>query len=75
MVLDINEVIVDSYTLQEGYIYRDGFVFTSGQESPVIYNRIVIRVPERAGAGEPRMGYSYRTLEEHIEGTGDRYLF
>lgn len=67
MVLDIDEIITDPYLLRENYIYRDGFVFTSGQEYPVIFNRIVIRVPERARADESRMGYSYRTLEEHIE--------
>lgn len=67
MVLDIDEIITDSYLLQEGYIFRDGFVFTLGQKYPVIFNRIVIRVPERAREDKVRTGYSYRTLEEHIE--------
>lgn len=67
MVLDINEIITDPYMLREGYIFRDGFVFTSGQDNPVIFNRIVIRVPDRAREDKVRTGYSYRTLEEHIE--------
>lgn len=64
--LDINEIITDYHILCEGYIYRDGFVFTFGQNNPAILNRLVIRKPERARANETRMGYSYRSLEEHI---------
>ena len=65
--LDINEIITDYHILCEGYIYRDGFVFTFGQEKPAVFNRIVIRKPERARADGTRLGYSYRSLEEHIE--------
>ena len=67
MVLRINDIITDPYTLHEGFIYREGFVFTFGQEFPAIFDRIVIRKPERARADETRMGYSYRTFKEHIE--------
>lgn len=67
MVLDIDEIITDPYLLREGYIFRDGFVFSMGEEYPTIFNRIVIRVPERAREDKVRTGYSYRTLEEHIE--------
>lgn len=67
MVLDINEIITDPYMLREGYIFRDGFVFTFGQDYPAVFNRIVIRVPEMAREDKVRMGYSYRTLDEHIE--------
>lgn len=66
MALKIDEIITDPYILREGYIIRDGFVFTSGQEN-AIYNRIVVRHPQRARADETRMGYSYRTLDEHVE--------
>lgn len=65
--VDINDVITDYFILSEGYLLREGFVFTIGQENPTVFNRIVIRKPERARADEARMGYSYRTLEEHIE--------
>ena len=65
--LNINEIIKDYHIINEGYIYRNGFVFTFGQEEPVIFNRIVIRKPECARADETKMGYSYRSLEEHIE--------
>ena len=67
MELNINETIMDPYVLGEGHIYRDGFVFREGQENPSIFNRIFIRKPERAKADESTRGFSYRTLEEHIE--------
>lgn len=67
MELTINGEITDQYILREGYIFRDGFVFTLGQDYPPIYNRLVIRSPQRARADDPRVGYSHRTLEEHLD--------
>lgn len=66
MVLNINEVITDSYILKEGYIYRDGFVFVEGEENPVIYNRLLIRVPKEAREDAIMAGKSWRTIDEHI---------
>lgn len=65
MILD--DVIVDRFILNEGFMYRDGFVFTYGQKNPAVFDRIVVRVPHRTRANERRMGYSSKTLEEHIE--------
>lgn len=67
MELNINEIITDPFILREGYIHRDGFVFTFGQEFPAVFNRIVIRSPQRGRSDGMRMGYSTRTLVEHIE--------
>lgn len=63
----LDEVIVDRFTLNEGYIYRDGFVFTYGQKKPPVFDRLVVRVPCRTRANERKIGYSSRTLEDHIE--------
>lgn len=66
MKMRINEVIDDPYLLGEGYIYRDGYVFTTGDINPERFNRLVIRFPKRARGDEHRLGFSERTLEEHI---------
>ena len=65
--LNLNELITDHFILVEGYIIRDGYFFIEGKKNSNIFNRIVIRKPDLARADEMRMGYSYRTLEEHIE--------
>lgn len=66
MEISINETITDWCTLNEGYIFRDGFVFTRGQRNSTIFDRLVIRVPERTRASDQKQGYSYRSLDEHI---------
>lgn len=66
MEISINETITDWCTLNEGYIYRDGFVFTRGQRNSAIFDRLIIRVPERTRASDKKQGYSYRSLDEHI---------
>lgn len=66
MGLKIDDVITDTYILREGYIYRNGFVFIEGQSNPVVYNRLLIREPERAQCDIKVNGYSYRTLRDHI---------
>lgn len=67
MVLKFDDIITDPYMLQQGYIYRDGFIFTFGQDNPAVFNRIVIRKPERARDFSNNLGFSYRSFEEHIE--------
>lgn len=32
----------------------------------MVYNRLVIRVPSNARGNEPKLGFSYRSVEEHI---------
>lgn len=63
----IDKEITDHHILREGYIHRDGFIFTFGSRFPPIMNRLVIRIPNRAHTNEQFNGYSYRTLDEHIE--------
>lgn len=62
----LNEIITDHFTLSEGYLYRDGFVFTRGQQYPAVFDRLVVRTPMRTRANERKLGYSNRTLPEHI---------
>ena len=66
MEMIIDEIITDFCTLNEGYIYRDGFVFTRSQRNSAVFDRLVIRVPARTRASEKKQGYSYRSLDEHI---------
>ena len=66
MEISINETITDWCTLNEGFIYRDGFVFTRGKSNSAVFDRLVIRVPMRTRANERKQGYSYRSLDEHI---------
>lgn len=62
-----NKVITDIDTLGKHYIIRDGFVFTCLTEPTNVYNAIVIRNPQTADCFSPKHGFSFRTLEEHIE--------
>lgn len=67
MAIRVDEIITDPYILREGHVFREGFVFTEGQSCPVVYNRLLIRVPEFAQNDMKKTGYSTRTLEEHVE--------
>jgi hypothetical protein len=62
----INEVITDSYTFQQGYLHRQGYVFAPLTQSN-IYDAIVIRNPSHCQAWCPQHGFSDHSLEEHIE--------
>ena len=62
----IDAPVDDPHILREGHIYRDGFVFVKGQKNPAVFNRILIRKPERAKVNERMRGFSSRTLDEHI---------
>lgn len=62
-----NQVITDIYDLQNGYMFRDGFVFTSCTDPSNIYDAIVIRNPENANSLTPRKGISSHSLKDHIQ--------
>ena len=67
MGVTIHDQITDPLVLREGYILRDGFVFALRGGTLPIMDRIVIRSPQRARGHIWQNGFSYRTLEEHIE--------
>ena len=62
----ITDVIADVYTFQQGYLYRQGYVFAPLTQSN-IYDAIVIRNPSHCQAWCPQHGFSDHSLEEHIE--------
>ena len=56
----------DRYALMRGYVFREGFVFTSGSQANV-FDAILIKNPKDCtGIGYDRLVASDRTLEEHI---------
>lgn len=62
----IKEQITDHNLLREGFVIHDGFVFIPGQTNSPIFDRLLIRIPQRARSDHWEPGYSCRTLEEHI---------
>ncbi|MBP3327943.1 MAG: leucine-rich repeat domain-containing protein [Clostridia bacterium] len=63
----IKQKITELEDLSNAYIIRDGFVFTSGDEPANVFDSIVIRHPETADTFSPKIGFSSKPLEEHIE--------
>lgn len=62
----ISALITDTETLQQHYVFRDGFVFTSIRKPVNVFNAIVLRSPSDCDCQSPKVGISTRTLEEHI---------
>lgn len=62
----ITDVITDVSAFQQGYLYRQGYVFAPLTQSN-IYDAIVIRNPSHCQAWCPQHGFSDHSLEEHIE--------
>lgn len=62
----ITDVITDISTFQQGYLYRQGYVFAPLTQSN-IYDAIVIRNPSQCQAWCPKYGFSDHSLEDHIE--------
>ena len=61
----LDEVITDSFTLRQNYLFRNGYMFTSSTQSN-IYDAIVIKNPPRCRAWCPQYSFSDYSLEEHI---------
>lgn len=67
----IKETISDADALRDGYINRQGFIF-SGKGN--VYDTLIIRNPEYAEAEAPKFGFSDKSLEEHIKLINDYKL-
>lgn len=71
MIDELNTIITDGFILRKGFIIRDGFVFTiSGK--PGVFDTLVIRCPNNSVGPSSRLGFSEKSLEEHI-GLVNRY--
>lgn len=66
-------IIENADYLQNGYIIRDGFVFTSLAEPKNIFDAIVVRNPLNANS-YPQLGVSSHTLEKHIQFINEKHL-
>ena len=64
--MNFSNEITDYETLRLNYCYRDGFVFTSISEPANIYDAILIRNPISCNTNSPILGFSNRSLDEHI---------
>ena len=63
----IDSPVTDRFTLNQGYIYRNDFVFVRGSIDSTIFDRLVIRTPQRARSHDRQQGFSCRSLNDHIE--------
>ena len=57
----LNEIITDPFTLSQGYLHHQGYMFAPLTESN-IYDTIVIKNPARCSAWSPIYGFSGYTL-------------
>lgn len=73
MIDEINTVVTDGNALRNGFVIRDGFVFTIGKK-PAIFDALVIRAPTDAVGPSSRYGFSDRSLPEHIKLINDQQL-
>ncbi len=62
----LNSEITSTDDLSRYYIFREGFVFTSLDEPANVFDAIVIRYPASADCICPRVGFSTRSLNDHI---------
>ncbi len=63
---ELNTVMTDLCDLQRHDIVREGFVFTSVDGPANIFDGIVIRYPADVDCFSPKLGFSERSLEDHI---------
>lgn len=66
MIEELNSAAIDDTALQYNNFARDGFVFTFGR-NPAVFDTLVIRYPSDASGPIYGLGYSERSLEDHIE--------
>ena len=67
MEIAINKPVTDRFILNEGYVFRNDFVFVRGDHKSNIFDRLVIRTPQRTRSHDRRQGFSSKSLIEHIE--------
>lgn len=60
------ELIQNSEDLSRGYVFREGFVFTSITEPANIYDAVVIRESLQSTSITPRIPFSSRSFCEHV---------
>lgn len=65
MIDELNMIITDGNILRNGFIIRDGFVFTIGG-NPGVFDTLVIRSPNNSVGPSSRLGFSEKSLEDHI---------
>ena len=65
--LYLDEVITSVWDLSNGYVFRNGFAFTSIDEPTNVYDAIIIRHPVKCNCWSPKTAHSYISPEEHIE--------
>jgi len=66
MIYKINDTVTNCDTLRDGFIERDGYIFTSLTYPYNVYDAIVIRDSMQAEVDSPQYPKSQRRLEEHI---------
>ena len=66
MILNIQESITSMDSLRNGYIIRDGFVFTKTTHAPV-FDSLVIRDTQNAVSSSVMFPASSRSLDQHIQ--------
>ena len=74
MSLNLNEEITDFSVLSNRYIIRDGYIFTSWNDQPNVFNVLVIKSPKDADTGTKNFPDSSHSLEEHIDFVGDEKI-
>lgn len=66
MKFELKEVITDFSVLRSNYIIRDGYVFTSWNDYPNIFDVLVIKVPHNAIGNTRDFPNASHSLDEHI---------
>lgn len=62
----LNAPITDPEMLMLNHVFREGFSFTSTRKPAKVFNALVIRNPSNCVCESPSVGFSTRTLDEHI---------
>lgn len=63
---DLNIPIFSPIDLQRHYVYRNGYIFTSIREPSNVFDTILIRYPENCDCCYPKLGFSEKSIDEHI---------
>ena len=66
MIQNLDETITNSDILGNGYIERDGYIFTALTYPYNVYDTLIIRCPAQTETTYPQYAKSMRSLDEHI---------
>lgn len=64
---DLNEVITNNQVISDGYIVRNGFVFTTISYPHNVFDSILIKYPTNVPCSSPLVKGSSRSLQEQID--------